>query len=100
MPLHIFQRRSLRQIGAAPDEAAIRSIVNHWKEAWDKFDASFLEGGYADDADWMNAYGDKKAFLTQSTIARPDRRVPEPGRGEGFVFTVSNLFAPWLQAST
>jgi len=39
------------------DEAAIRAIVNHWRETWDKFDASALEGDYAEDADWLNAFG-------------------------------------------
>ena len=46
-------------IGNAQDEAAIRSVIDHWRLAWDKFDASFLQGDYADDADWMNAYGSK-----------------------------------------
>ena len=39
------------------DETAIRAIVNHWQQTWDKFDASVLQGDYADDADWLNAFG-------------------------------------------
>jgi uncharacterized protein (TIGR02246 family) len=46
-----------KQVGAAEDETAIRAIVNHWQQAWSKLDASVLEGDYADDADWANAFG-------------------------------------------
>ncbi|HXS94392.1 MAG TPA: SgcJ/EcaC family oxidoreductase [Candidatus Limnocylindrales bacterium] len=42
------------------DEAAIRTIVNHWQQNWDRFDASVLQGDYADDADWLNAFGVRK----------------------------------------
>ena len=42
---------------SAEDEAAIRTIVNHWQQTWDKFDASYLAGDYAEDADWLNAFG-------------------------------------------
>lgn len=45
--------------GSTEDEAAIRRIVSHWQQAWDKFDSSVLEGDYADDADWINAFGVK-----------------------------------------
>lgn len=45
------------QATVAQDETAIRAIVNHWQQAWSKFDASILEGDYADDADWSNAFG-------------------------------------------
>jgi uncharacterized protein (TIGR02246 family) len=41
----------------AEDEAAVRAIVNHWQQTWDKFDASVLQGDYAADADWLNAFG-------------------------------------------
>jgi uncharacterized protein (TIGR02246 family) len=46
-----------KQLGAAEDETAIRAIVNHWQQAWSKSDASLLEGDYADDAEWNNAFG-------------------------------------------
>ena len=46
-----------KEVGAAEDETAIRAIVDHWQRAWTKFDASVLEGDYADDADWSNAFG-------------------------------------------
>jgi len=66
------------QVGSAEDEAAIRTIVNHWQQTWDKFDASFLEGDYAEDADWLNAFGVKNkgsakilAFMTQM-VKRPN----------------------------
>ncbi len=39
------------------DEVAIRTIVKHWQQMWDKFDASVLTNDYADDADWLNAFG-------------------------------------------
>jgi len=48
-----------RHVGTAEDEAAIRTIVKHWQQTWDNFDASVLEGDYADDADWHNAFGVK-----------------------------------------
>ena len=43
--------------GSAEDEAAIRTIVGHWQQNWDHFDASVLQGDYAEDADWQNAFG-------------------------------------------
>jgi uncharacterized protein (TIGR02246 family) len=46
-----------RQLGSADDEAAIRTIVGHWQQMWEKFDASYLKSDYADDADWLNAFG-------------------------------------------
>jgi uncharacterized protein (TIGR02246 family) len=45
------------QVGTGEDEAAIRAIVNHWQQSWENFDASILAGDYADDADWLNAFG-------------------------------------------
>jgi uncharacterized protein (TIGR02246 family) len=48
-----------RPAGTPEDEAAIRTIVNHWQQTWDRFDASFLEGDFAEDADWLNAFGVK-----------------------------------------
>ncbi len=45
------------QAGTAEDEAAIRAIVNHWQQSWENFDASILAGDYAEDADWLNAFG-------------------------------------------
>jgi len=45
------------QLGTGEDEAAIRAIVNHWQQSWENFDASILAGDYADDADWLNAFG-------------------------------------------
>jgi uncharacterized protein (TIGR02246 family) len=46
-----------KQFGSAEDETAIRAIVSHWQQAWSNFDASVLEGDYADDAVWANAFG-------------------------------------------
>lgn len=45
------------QAGTAEDEAAIRTIINHWQQSWENFDASILAGDYAEDADWLNAFG-------------------------------------------
>lgn len=67
-----------KQIGSADDEAAIRIIVNHWQQMWEKFDASVLAGDYADDADWRNAFGVRQkgsanilAFMTRM-VKRPN----------------------------
>jgi len=43
--------------GTEADGAAIRTIVNHWREMWDHFDASPLRDDYAQDADFLNAFG-------------------------------------------
>lgn len=48
-----------KQGESVADEAAIRTIIQHWQQNWDKFDASVLEGDYAEDADWLNAFGVK-----------------------------------------
>lgn len=45
------------QAGTAADEAAVLAIINHWQQSWENFDASVLAGDYADDADWLNAFG-------------------------------------------
>jgi uncharacterized protein (TIGR02246 family) len=47
----------VRQPGTTEDEIAIRTIVNHWRQMWENFDASYLKSDYADDADWLNAFG-------------------------------------------
>jgi uncharacterized protein (TIGR02246 family) len=68
------------QIGAPPpaDAAAIRAIVDHWRQTWDTFDASSLSNDYADDADWLNAFGNRLkgradilAFM-QTVVKRPN----------------------------
>lgn len=48
------------QAGSASDQAAIRAIVDHWRQTWDRFDASALAGDYTEDADWQNAFGVRK----------------------------------------
>lgn len=45
------------QLASGEDEAAVRTIVLHWQQSWEHFDASVLQGDYADDADWLNAFG-------------------------------------------
>ncbi|HEY2914413.1 MAG TPA: SgcJ/EcaC family oxidoreductase [Candidatus Angelobacter sp.] len=63
--------------GTAEDEAAIRAIVNHWQQSWENFDASVLTGDYADDADWLNAFGvrikggDKIVEFVSKVMKRP-----------------------------
>lgn len=42
------------------DQAAVKTIVDHWRQAWEHFDASILREDYADDADWQNAFGVRK----------------------------------------
>lgn len=42
------------------DEAVVKSVVDHWRQAWERFDASVLRGDYAADADWLNAFGVRK----------------------------------------
>lgn len=68
---------SAQQFGSADDASAIRVIVDHWQQTWDRFDASVLDDDYADDADWLNAFGtrfkggaDIVAFMKR-TVKRP-----------------------------
>jgi len=63
--------------GSAEDQTAIRTIVNHWQQSWEKFDASVLAGDFADDAEWLNAFGVRQrgganivAFVSQ-VVKRP-----------------------------
>lgn len=63
--------------GSADDETAIRTIVNHWQQSWEKFDASVLAGDFTDDAEWLNAFGVRQkgganivAFVSQ-VVKRP-----------------------------
>lgn len=63
--------------GSADDETAIRTIVNHWQQSWEKFDASTLAGDFTDDAEWLNAFGVRQkgganivAFVSQ-VVKRP-----------------------------
>jgi hypothetical protein len=53
------------QAAEQADEAAIRAIVSHWQQAWDNFNASVLDGDYAEDADWINAFGAKEKGATK-----------------------------------
>lgn len=46
-----------RPVTQSDDKAAIRTIVSHWQQSWENFDPSVLQGDYADDADWLNAFG-------------------------------------------
>jgi uncharacterized protein (TIGR02246 family) len=43
--------------GTAEDEATIRTIVKHWQQSWESFDASVLAEDFTQDADWQNAFG-------------------------------------------
>jgi uncharacterized protein (TIGR02246 family) len=43
------------------DEAVVKTIVDHWRQAWERFDASVLQEDYAEDADWLNAFGVRKS---------------------------------------
>jgi uncharacterized protein (TIGR02246 family) len=57
--------QAISQATQHADEAAITLIVSHWQQAWDNFDASVLDGDYAEDADWMNAFGAKEKGATK-----------------------------------
>lgn len=68
------------QMASAEDESAIRAIVRHWQENWEKFDATVLKEDYAGDADWLNAFGvrqkgsaDILAFVA-SVVKRPQNQ--------------------------
>ena len=72
--------RSVRDGGHGQDEAAIRRVLANWDRGWDTFDARLAAMDYADDADWVNAFGRKKkgraelqTFLT-GLFARPDMK--------------------------
>ncbi len=43
--------------GTDVDTAATRTVVDHWRQMWDRFDASSLRDDYAEDADFLNAFG-------------------------------------------
>ncbi len=45
---------------SSSDEASVKAIVDHWRQAWERFDGSVLQGDYAEDADWLNAFGVRK----------------------------------------
>ena len=46
--------------GSNEDAAAIKQVIMHWQEGWDQLNSKPLIGDYADDADWMNAFGRKQ----------------------------------------
>ena len=80
--------QTTEKIDSARDEATIRSIVDHWRHAWQAFDASVLEGDYADDADWLNAFGVRKrgaaeivAFASQ-VVKQPNVQGRQTNWGE------------------
>lgn len=62
---------------SAEDEAAVRAIVLHWQQSWENFDAAILQGDYADDADWLNAFGvrikggDRIVQFVSKVVKRP-----------------------------
>jgi uncharacterized protein (TIGR02246 family) len=65
------------QGGPAGDEAAVKNVVDHWRQAWERFDGSALQGDYTEDADWLNAFGIRKkgsaeivAFVSE-VVRRP-----------------------------
>jgi uncharacterized protein (TIGR02246 family) len=74
--------RTSEQGHSADDEAAIRTIINHWQQNWDKFDASVLQGDYAEDADWLNAFGVKQKGSTSivAFVATVVKRPQNQGR--------------------
>jgi uncharacterized protein (TIGR02246 family) len=79
------------QVGTAEDEAAIRAIVNHWQQAWENHDASILAGDYAQDADWLNAFGirlkgsEKIVDFVSKVVKRPTVQGRQTTWGESTV---------------
>ena len=51
--------------------------MKHWQEAWDQFNSQLLAGDYADDADWMNAYGENSKGAA-SIVGRMARLFARP----------------------
>lgn len=47
------------------DETAVKNVVDHWRQAWERFDGSILQADYAGDADWLNAFGVRKKGGTE-----------------------------------
>jgi len=41
------------------DSAAVERVVENWNQAWRTRDARLGASDYSDDADWMNAFGQK-----------------------------------------
>ncbi len=41
-------------------EVAIRHAINDWDAGWRTFNADLVSHDYADDADWINAFGEKR----------------------------------------
>ena len=54
--------------GHAEDEAVIRRIVANWDRGWKDFEPEVATVDYADDADWVNAFG--KARTGRSEIRK------------------------------
>ena len=52
------------QTGSPSDENAIREIVKHWEQAWERFDGQLLTNDYASDADFMDAFGNRQTGST------------------------------------
>lgn len=50
---------------SAPDEAAVRTVVDHWRQAWEAHDPAILRDDFAEDADWLNAFGVRQKGRTQ-----------------------------------
>jgi len=49
----------LGQTGSSADENAIREVVKHWEQAWERFDGQLLMNDYATDADFMDAFDNR-----------------------------------------
>lgn len=62
------------------DEAAIKQVLSNWEQGWDEGKAELSSADYAEDADWINAFGYERkgkaeilAFLTR-LYKNPDVR--------------------------
>lgn len=66
--------------GTNQDEEAIKRAIANWDKGWKEFDARLATQDYAEDADWINAFGrarkgraEIQRFFTD-TFAAPEMR--------------------------
>ena len=91
---------------SAEDEAAIKAIVDHWRQAWERFDGGVLQSDYADDADWLNAFGVRKkgaeiAPFVSQVVKRPGVQERRTTWGETHVrFVRPDVALAWRDYQT
>ena len=58
-------------------ESAIREIVSHWEQAWERFDGQLLANDYAGDADFMDAFGNRQTG-SSAIVSAMSRQLKSP----------------------